>query len=73
MEKIKHCPLCGNSLDPKIHIRDFGKTPEELAKKQKEFLIKAMKSMYIDRPELEWVGGSIVSMLEDVQDGNDKG
>ena len=69
---MRHCPLCGNRTDPKVHIKDFGKTPKEIVKLQKEFLINAMKSMYISQPEVEWIGTSLVSMLEEVQDELDK-
>ena len=69
---IRHCPLCGNQADPKVHIKDFGKTPDEMIKLQKEFLINVMKSMYISRPEVEWIGKSLVSMLEDMQNELDK-
>jgi len=65
---VKYCLLCGNRLDPKIHIKDFGKTPEELADLQKEFLIEAMKALYIEgHPEFDWVGESLVKMLENEQ------
>ena len=62
---VKYCPLCGNRLDPKIHIKDFGKTPGEIADLQKKFLITALKALYFEGyPEFDWFGESLVKMLK---------
>ena len=59
----KYCPICGNSLDPKIHMTDFGKTPEELAEIQKDLLISLIKTFYVSMPKTKYFGESIIRML----------
>ena len=39
----KYCIMCGNQLDPKIHIVSLGKTSKEVAKKQREILTSVIK------------------------------
>ena len=49
MKKVEvnsgYCIMCGNHLDPKIHV-DFGKTNKELAKIQNKLLISVIKEYY---------------------------
>ena len=60
----RFCPLCGNRLNPKIHMSDFGKTSAEMVEKQKEILIDVIKGLYISQPEHEFWGLSIIEELQ---------
>ena len=60
----KYCPLCGNKTDPKIHIKDFGSTSKKIAKLQKKLLIDILKEYYMEQPQTDFVGESIIEMLK---------
>ena len=69
----KHCILCGNTLDPKIHHKpeETGHTSGEVAKFQKELLKNVLKEWYILSPHLsERI--SLESFICGIQDEMDK-
>ena len=65
----KYCPLCGNMLDPKIHLMKFGKTSQEMIEKQKEILKDIILGMYISQAGHEYWGVSLLETLQEKEDG----
>ena len=52
-EMKKYCPICGNPLNPKIHIMKFGKTKKEIKKIQSELLKILLMNFYLYSPKME--------------------
>ena len=44
--KKSYCVMCGNHLDPKIHVTKFGKSKEQMVELQLELLRDVIKSVY---------------------------
>ena len=66
----KYCPVCGNSLNPRIHfnINEFGKFSKEIAKAQKKLLKEVLRSIYMECPNMsEFHGKSLLDLLDPIQ------
>jgi len=60
----KYCMLCGNPLNPKIHIMELAKTSNEVEKQQKKLLKMLMKEIYYRKiVKSESFGEGIVEKL----------